>query len=145
MTRLPDPGELLASQKHLRGQLLDRHGAISWWPARELAAQLMLRLDEPHSCWQFAAEWIQVAMDVERVDGGYGSPSAPTYALGSAEARRPDMDVPSLQGLHISNDDPVVACLLASPQPIVIPKMAPDGHQSPDEHCRVKERHDAFT
>lgn len=32
-------------------------------------------------------------MDVERVDGGYGSPGAPTYALGSAEARRPDMDM----------------------------------------------------
>lgn len=53
MTRLPDPGEVLASQKHLRDQLLDRYGAIGLRPGSELAAQLLLRLDEPHSCWNF--------------------------------------------------------------------------------------------
>ncbi len=37
MPRLPDPG-----------QVLDRHGTISWQPGRELVVQLLLRLDEPH-------------------------------------------------------------------------------------------------
>lgn len=45
MTRLLNPGDVLASQKQLRGQLLDRQGAISWRPGRELAAQLLLRLE----------------------------------------------------------------------------------------------------
>ena len=49
MTRLPDAGEVLASQKHLRGQVLNRHGAISWQPGGELVVQLLLRLDEPRS------------------------------------------------------------------------------------------------
>ena len=124
MTGILDPSDVLASQRQLRGQLLDRQSAISWRPSRELAAQLLLRLDDPKACWQFSAEWIREAFDVERVDGGYGSPSAPIYAPASAEARSRDIDVPSLRGLHISNHDPALIRLWTSPQPIVITDIA---------------------
>lgn len=124
MTRFLDPSDVLASQRQLRGQLLDRQSAISWRPSRELAAQLLLRLDEPTACLQLSAEWIREAFDVERVDGGYGNPSALTYALASAEARRRDIDVPSLRGVHISNHDPAVIRLWMSTRPIVITNIA---------------------
>ncbi|WP_296448209.1 LuxR family transcriptional regulator [Rhodoferax sp. UBA5149] len=119
MARFFDPCELLASQRQLRGQLLDRQGAITWRHSRELAAQLLLRLDDPDACWQFSAEWIREAFDVERVDGGYGSPGALTYEPAAAEARSKDIDVPSLRGVHINNFDPAVIQLWTSSRPIV--------------------------
>lgn len=124
LTRFLDPSDVLASQRQLRCQLLDRQSAISWRPSRELAAQLLLRLDDPKDCLQHSTEWIREAFDVERVDGGYGNPSALTYAPASAEARSRDIDVPSLRGVHISNHDPAVVRLWMSPRPIVISEIA---------------------
>lgn len=114
-----DPSELLATQRQLRVQLLDRQSAISWRSSRELAARLLLQLDDAPACWQLSADWMRDAFDVERVDGGFGSPSAQTYVLAHAEARSKKMAVASLRGLRISNSDPAVVRLWQSSRPLV--------------------------
>lgn len=60
--------DLLAAQRQLRLGLLDRPGAIRWRPARDLAAHLLLRLDEPMACWRQAAT-------------GCARPSMPTASI----------------------------------------------------------------
>lgn len=119
MTGCLNPSEILATQRQLRVELLDRHSAITWRRSRELAAQLLLQLDDPAACWQFSTEWIRDTFDVERVDGGYGSPNALTYEPANAEARSRNVEVPSLRGVHIDNHDPAVIRLWASSRPMV--------------------------
>lgn len=119
-----DPCELLATQRQLRVQLLDRRNAISWPTGRELAARLLLQLDDAPACWQLSADWIRDAFDVERVDGGTGSPNALTYLPARAESRSKKMAVTSLQGVRISNSDPAVIRLWQSPHPVVFPDIS---------------------
>lgn len=114
-----DPAEVLAAQKTLRTRLLDHRSAISWPAGRELAARLLLHIDEPMACWQLAVEWMCGAFDVERVDGGYATPAQRTYTLGSAEARCADLEIDSLRGIAIDNHDPGVAWIWSSSRPVV--------------------------
>lgn len=124
MAGLLDPCELLAAQRQLRVQLLDRQNAISWPGSRELAARLLLQLDDPANCWQLSADWIRDAFDVERVDAGTGSPNALTYLPARAESRSKKMEVRSLRGVRISNSDPAVTRLWNSSKPIVFPDIS---------------------
>lgn len=119
-----DAADVLAAQKALRMRLLDRHSAISWRAGRELAAQLLLHIDDPMACWQLAVEWMCGAFDVERVDGGYATPAQHTYELGRAEARRSDLEIHSLQGIAIDNHDPGVASIWSSSRPVVFSEIA---------------------
>lgn len=114
-----DPCEVLATQRQLRVQLLDRQSAISWPGSRELAARLLLQLEDASDCWQLCADWIRDAFDVERVDAGTGSPNALTYLPARAESRSRKMEVSSLRGVRISNSDPAVVRLWNSPKPMV--------------------------
>ncbi|KPV00238.1 hypothetical protein APR50_00700 [Variovorax paradoxus] len=96
--------ELMAAQRQLRRSLLDGHGALRWRPARDLAAHLLLHLDEPDDCWRFAAGWLREAFDADRVDCGFGRPDEACYRP-QAEALRRDRDVPSVIGLAIDAAD----------------------------------------
>ncbi len=127
MTVIPPAASVLAHQKDLRSSILDRRDAVGWAPGRELAAHLLLMLDDPSSCWRLSAEWLREAFNVERVDAGHGSPSAALYAPALAEARRPDADVPSMRGVFVSNHEPAVAGLWNSPNPVVLSDVAHDG------------------
>lgn len=95
--------ELMAAQRRLRLDLLDRP-AIRWRPARDLAAHLLLHLDEPESCWRFAAGWLREAFDADRVDCGFGRPEDAHYHP-QAEALRHDRAVPSVIGLAVDATD----------------------------------------
>lgn len=114
-----DPTEVLTAQKMLRARLLDHRSAVSWRPGRELAAQLLLHIDEPMDCWQLTVEWMCGAFEVERVDGGYATPAQRTYMLGSAEACCADLEIDSLRGIAIDNHDPGVAWIWSSSRPVV--------------------------
>lgn len=116
-----DPAEVLAAQKNLRMLLLDRRGAIAWRAGRDLAAQLLLHIDDAAACWQLAVEWVRNTLDVERVDGGYATPAQRTYVLGRAEARCDDIEMGSLRGIAIDNRDPGLVRLWSSSPPIVFP------------------------
>ena len=67
-----DDDDFLRIQRELRARLFEGSAAIRWRPGRELAAQLLLYLDDVESCWRLTTEWLRDTLDADRVDGGYG-------------------------------------------------------------------------
>lgn len=92
--------DLLAAQRRLRRTLFEGSGAVRWLPARDLAARLLLYLDDPRACWQLTVDWLRETLDADRVDGGFGGYVLPTGERQSymtmAESRRSSL------GLHPS-------------------------------------------
>ena len=131
MTGWADPSKLLEAQRALRRRLLDRPNAIACRPGRELAAELLLRLDAPRECWQVSVDWLRLHLGVQRVDGGYASPTAPFYRLGQAEARADDVPVPSVREVSVSNREPALMGLWAASRPMVYADIAQDNRLSP--------------
>ena len=74
-------------------RLLDR--GIRYAPARDLAAHMLLRLDDLPGCWSVATHWLQAELGCQRVDTGFGMQMARDYFPGFAEATNTDYDVPS--------------------------------------------------
>lgn len=108
---------LLQTQRRLRRSLFEGPHAIAWRPARELAAQLLLYLDEPLRCWQITAEWLRDALDADRVDGGYGGwvgadGTGSRYVV-LAEARRAALPLPSVLGIAFDAADPSIRSVWA--------------------------------
>lgn len=108
---------LVAAQRELRASLLDRP-YIAWHPARDLAARLMLHLDDAEFCWQFATRWLRDALDADRVDGGFAAPAHRVYRP-HAESRRTDRDVPTMLGAAIDGTDRGIQCVWLAQRAVV--------------------------
>lgn len=105
-----DDDELLRVQRRLRRRLFEGSTAIRWRPGRELAAQLLLYLDDPYACWRITTEWLRETLDADRVDGGFGGfvgagGRARNY-VAIAETRRGSNPLPSVLGLEFDAFDP---------------------------------------
>ncbi|QBY55445.1 LuxR C-terminal-related transcriptional regulator [Cupriavidus oxalaticus] len=74
--------QVLAAQRALRRTLFDGGDAIPWAAARDLAARLLLYLEDPRACWQLTVDWLREQLDADRVDGGFGG-----YMLSASERR----------------------------------------------------------
>lgn len=101
---------ILQRQRTLRRQLFEGSSAIRWRPGRELAAQLLLYLDDPRACWQLTADWLRDTLDADRVDGGFGgyvdsSGTVHDYIVVS-EAQRDSLRLPSVLGWQFDATDP---------------------------------------
>ena len=59
-----DPGELIAAQRHLRDRVLSVRSRPH---ERELGAQMLLYLDDPHACWGVCAQWLLAVAGADRV------------------------------------------------------------------------------
>lgn len=106
--------EFFQVQRRLRRQLLDdRHTRVKG-DAADLAAHLLLYLDDAGQCWDQAVSWLRDALDADRVDGGFSAPEDPVYAP-SAESLRTSRMVPSSIGLTVDTLDPSVRCVWATP------------------------------
>jgi DNA-binding CsgD family transcriptional regulator len=112
-----DAEHLLESQRALRATLLES-SRITWRPARDLAAHLLLHLDDTQACWQLAVEWLREAFDADRVDAGFTSPWQATYRP-QAEARRSTRPVPSMRSASIDVTDAGIQGVWASPGIVV--------------------------
>lgn len=104
-----DDDDFLRIQRELRARLFEGSSAIRWRPARELAAQLLLYLDDAHACWRLTAEWLRDTLDADRVDGGYGgflgrNGEGRSYLV-MAEARRNSIALPSVLGIRFDAAD----------------------------------------
>ncbi len=65
--------DLLHAQRRLRGSLLEsRRGAPAG--SADLAAHLLLYLDDTDQCWRLILQWMRDTLDADRVDGGFASP-----------------------------------------------------------------------
>lgn len=118
--RPPMNDDLLQIQRTLRHRLFEGEGALAWRPARELAAQLLLYLDDPAACWRLSAQWLRDTLDADRADGGFGgyvgrAGGERRYVV-AAEARRPSMPLPSVLGVAFDAADPGVTTVWRRPQ-----------------------------
>jgi DNA-binding CsgD family transcriptional regulator len=117
-----DGDDLMRTQRRLRSLLLES-GAQVDHAAQELAARMLLYLDQPDRCWTIATEWLIGAVDVERVDGGWSTPVDETYKAGQFEAtREPGME--SIQDLVVSSSHRTLRTIWSSPGPVVHEDMA---------------------
>lgn len=101
-----DAERVFQRQRELRATLLDRP-RISWSPARDLAAHLLLHLDDDAFCWRLSTQWLRDALDADRVDAGFGSPRDTVFRP-QAEALRASREMASVANLDIDGTDPGV-------------------------------------
>ncbi|WP_397474458.1 helix-turn-helix transcriptional regulator [Pusillimonas sp.] len=107
-------------QRMLRKLLLeDSPHHISYRPARELAAELLLFLDDPNAIWNISTGWLLKSLDVERVDGGFAHPSDKLYLPGQTESVREIGEIPSLQGIKVDNFDVAVRLIWLAKRPLM--------------------------
>ena len=121
-TTLIDAEHLLDVQRKLRVRLLNRR-QIAWRPARDLAAHMLLHLDDPKDCLQLAVQWMRDAFDADRVDAGFGAPRDVIYRP-QAEALRSTRWVPSMVGAAIDAADSGVQGVWASRRVVVFRDIA---------------------
>jgi DNA-binding CsgD family transcriptional regulator len=104
-----NPQEILDRQRTLRARFFEGPQALRWRPARDLAAQLLLYLDDPQACWRLTTEWVRQVVDADRVDGGFGgfghSGSGAVYVV-MAESQRATLALPSVVGARFDARDP---------------------------------------
>lgn len=118
-------GDVFATQRRLRTQLVD--GAfIRYAPARDLAAHMLLRLDDLSACWSLATNWLRAELGCHRVDAGFGAPQAKEYFPSYAEAKDGNYDVPTLGGSAVDNFDPIMQAMWLAPRPVVFADMKQD-------------------
>ncbi len=113
---------LLAAQRELRERLLSRR-QIAWRPARDLAAHMLLHLDDANGCLELAVQWMRDAFDADRVDAGFGTPRDVVYRP-QAEALRSTRSVPSMVGAPIDAADGGVQRVWASRRVVVFRDIA---------------------
>ncbi|HEX5737083.1 MAG TPA: hypothetical protein VFY22_01125, partial [Hydrogenophaga sp.] len=106
-----EDSDLLSAQRALRRQFFEGEAAVRWRPARELAAQLILYLDDPQMCWQLATDWIRAKLDADRADGGFGGyltgGGAKDY-VAIAESQRSSIGLPAVLGHHFDAREPSI-------------------------------------
>lgn len=112
--------QLLMEQRRLRTQFFEGPGALRWRPARELAAQLLLYLDDPAACWRLTAEWLRDTLDADRVDAGFGGTAGQDYVV-LTESQRPALGLPTMLGRRIAADELGLRSLWASPGVLMLP------------------------
>jgi DNA-binding CsgD family transcriptional regulator len=119
----------------LRADLLDRPN-VRYRPARDLAAHMLLHLDDLSQCWSVATTWLQAELRCHRVDTGFGAQVAVTYSPGFSEAKAPDIDVPSFAGRPVDNRDAMMQAMWVADRPLVYADIKQDRRVS----VRMRER-----
>lgn len=118
-------GDVFETQRRLRSQLLDR-SVIRHAPARDLAAHMLLSIDDLTSCWSIATNWLQAELDCHRVDAGFGVARAKNYFPGYAEAKNSNYDIPSFGGAVVYNRDPAMQAMWLGSRPVIFADIKQD-------------------
>lgn len=121
--------DVLAAQRRLRGVLLD-HATVRYKPSRDLAAHMLLHLDDLPTCWSLATGWLQAELGCHRVDTGFGDQRAAEYFPGFAEAKAGEHDVPSFAGKPVDNRDAMMQAMWRDPRPLVYADIKQDSRVS---------------
>ncbi|MGY2492532.1 helix-turn-helix transcriptional regulator [Cupriavidus sp. CP313] len=132
---------LLGAQRDLRDSLLASGSAPAWPGSRELAAEMLLSLDDARRCWRVAAQWLQARFAVDRVDAGFHTP-AQRYYVPSAQAVASG-DVPDMGGMPIDTHEAGVASLWITSEPIAFTEIRSDPRLSPSFRLALASAHTA--
>ena len=122
--------DVLQTQRQLRSRLLDGN-AIRQKPARDLAAHMLLNLDDLDACWSIATNWLRRELRCDRVDTGFGVATSRDYFPGYAEARNTDYDIPSFGGSSVFNFDPLMQAMWHGSKPVAFADIKHDRRVSP--------------
>lgn len=115
--------DLLAAQRRLRGSLLDtRRAAMPG--SNDLAAYLLLYLDDPAHCWRSVLQWMRRTLDADRSDGGFAAPGI--IYRPSGEAVRADLPPAPDVDLAFDPDDAALHAVWRAPGAIVFEDIAGD-------------------
>lgn len=123
-------GDVFEAQRQLREHLLDSPN-IRHQPARDLAAHMLLHLDDVSACWLVATQWLRETLGCHRVDTGFGRPEDRDYFPGFAEAKNTDYDVPSFGGFAVDNRDPIMRAMWAGNNAIAFADIKQDRRVTP--------------
>ncbi|MBL6860604.1 MAG: helix-turn-helix transcriptional regulator [Rhodobacteraceae bacterium] len=118
-------GDILKSQRYLRSELLDNQ-KITTAAARDLAAHLLLNLDDLDGCWSIATRWLLDRLGCSRVDTGFGSPESVEYFPSYAEAKSVNYAVPTLGGSAVDNRDKAMQAMWFAERPLVFEDVKQD-------------------
>lgn len=121
------PEVVQSTMVRLRDDLLGSASRIRWRPARNLAAHMLLFVDDSKRCSAIAVEWIRGDLGCSRVDTGLGASSSATYVPGYAESRDPDAEVPTYAGTRVNNLADAMQLMWKTERPIVFRDVAADG------------------
>lgn len=130
MSASVDPSELLATQRGLRDRLLSGRVGSEGRRQRELAAEMLLYLDEPQACWEAGARWLMSVTAADRVDAGFSSPQDICYRPGF-EIVRTDLMLPRVLGTAMNARDPGIAMVWRSPRVVVVDDVRSDRRLGP--------------
>ncbi len=128
--------DVLAEQRCLRETLLDQPH-VRHKPARDLAAHMLLHLDDLAVCWDVATDWLRASLECQRVDTGFGRPDAKDYFPGFAEAKNENFDVPSFGGVAVDNRDPIMQAMWCGAEPIIFADIKQDRRVTPGLRRRL--------
>lgn len=117
--------ELFALQRQLRAALLD-NAAIEAPRARDLAAHMLLHLDDLTACWSIATGWLRSELGCQRVDTGFGHPGDREYFPGFAQSRDANYDVPSFGGSAVDNRDVAMQAMWSDHRPVIFADIKQD-------------------
>ena len=120
-----DPAELLAAQRVLRDRILCGKGGVEARQQRDLAAEMLLYLDDPQSCWQASARWLMSVTAAHRIDAGFSSAQDACYRP-MFELVRADVMLPSVVGAAMDARDPGIACVWESSRVVVLDDVGGD-------------------
>jgi len=115
-------------QSQLRNSLLNgrRLGSAE----RQLAAEMLLYLDDAGRCWSVCAEWMLDNSFAERVDGAFSKPRDRVYTA-QYERRRDDVDMPTVIGVNFDAREQGIRTVWQSQHAVAYQKAAEDGRLSP--------------
>lgn len=116
---------VLGLQRQLRTRLLD-DAAVRDPRARDLAAHMLLQLDDLPTCWAVATTWLRSELGCQRVDTGFGYREAAEYFPGFAQAKDPNYDVPSFGGKAVDNRDIAMQAMWRDPRPVIFADIKQD-------------------
>ncbi len=120
-----DPSELLAAQRRLRDRLLSGHTDDAARRERDLAAQMLLYLDDARSCWAVCARWLLPLTGADRIDAGFSSGRSAWYRP-EFELTRADVVLPKVLDATMDARDNGIAVVWAAPRVVVFDDVASD-------------------
>ena len=118
-------GDVFATQRRLRSKLLD-YPIIRHAHARDLAAHMLLVLDDLPACWSVATHWLRAELGCDRVDTGFGTVGAKDYFPGYAQAKNADFDIPTFGGSAVNNRDPAMQAMWLGAHPVIFSDIKQD-------------------
>lgn len=120
-----DTTAFLAIQRGLRDRLLGRRSPVAPRYARDLAAHMLLYLDDPIACLKIGAHGMLDAIAADRINAGFSTPQAAIYSP-LVKALRVGVGVARMREVIVDARDGAVSAVWASRHPVVFDDIARD-------------------